>query len=336
MHQTTANQLEFSSWMSLKALESGELFRIERDPRLKNIGVVTAIGGIIIGVYLSWVDLREIDSDFYESLVQKGAVTLAPTVDLSKPEPPKPEPTQAKPVTQQVKPIQPAAQSKPNQGGGNSSKPISTKGIFGIMSASVATSSANAIFGEGGTASGIDKILAGTNGLKQGSGGVTRRGDVEMLGDGDGTFPGFDGGNSTGDVVALVDNLIKGGGERTKLRASPKQRIIAAEPDGASSAGISGKRSRSDIVRVVNQNMQGLRYIYNRYLRDTPGLKGKVTLKWAVDEFGNVLFCTMVSSTMGNSEFEKAILEAIKQWRFTSIEVTGDVTEVVYPFVFTQ
>ena len=107
-------------------------------------------------------------------------------------------------------------------------------------------------------------------------------------------------------------------------------------PSGASGAGLSGGRSRANIMRVVRQNLAALRYAFNQRLREKPGMKGKVTVKWAIDEFGNVLFAKVTSSTVNDAAFEQTVVKKIKLWKFGKIDKPGDVTEVTYPFVFTQ
>ena len=83
------------------------------------------------------------------------------------------------------------------------------------------------------------------------------------------------------------------------------------------------------------QNMAALRYAYNKKLRENPDLKGKITIKFAIDEFGKVIFCQVMNSTMGDPDLETQISDKIKRWVFEKIDKPGDVTEVTYPFVFT-
>jgi TonB family protein len=89
-------------------------------------------------------------------------------------------------------------------------------------------------------------------------------------------------------------------------------------------------------MRVVMQNLAALRYAYNKRLREKPGLKGKITCKFAIDEFGKVIFCEALESTMDDSQLEAEVVDKIKRWVFEKIDKPGDVTEVVYPFVFSQ
>ena len=101
-------------------------------------------------------------------------------------------------------------------------------------------------------------------------------------------------------------------------------------------AALTGGRSKSSIMRVVLQNLAALRYEFNKRLRDKPGLKGKVKVKFAIDEFGKVIFCEVLESTMGDPDFDESVKQKIKRWVFDKIDKPGDVTEVVYPFVFQQ
>jgi TonB family protein len=98
---------------------------------------------------------------------------------------------------------------------------------------------------------------------------------------------------------------------------------------------VGGARSRASIMRVVRQNMASLQYAYNQRIKDNPGMQGRVVVKWAIDESGNVIFCKAVSSTTNDPTFNETIVEKIKRWTFGKIDTPEDVTEFEYPFVFT-
>jgi TonB family protein len=108
-------------------------------------------------------------------------------------------------------------------------------------------------------------------------------------------------------------------------------------PSAISRSGtLTGNRSRASIQRVVMQNMAAMRYAYNRRLREKPNLAGKITVKFAVNEFGMVIFAQVTESTMNDAKFENTIVERVKNWAFERIDSPGDITEVSYPFVFSQ
>ena len=205
------------------------------------------------------------------------------------------------------------------------------------------------MFAKGGYAAGIDAILRGVGGLKSGGGGdprarVNRKGVLGIvsgqtgrkgaagIGYGAGYGSGFGGGS--GGVNDLIGSL---GGSNTNSSGEKKRGSLkVASPQFTKGGSLTGGRSKASIMRVVMQNLAALRYAYNRRLQEKPGLKGTITVKFAIDEFGKVMFCQVVSSTMGDPELEKKIVEKIKRWVFEKIDKPGDVTEVVYPFVFSQ
>ncbi len=93
-------------------------------------------------------------------------------------------------------------------------------------------------------------------------------------------------------------------------------------------------RTKKSIQKIVMKNIKELRVAYKR--KKSQGLKksGTVTVKFAVDEFGKVIFCKTMSSAIKNLEFENQIESIIRKWEFPEIIRPGDVTEIVYPFEF--
>lgn len=99
--------------------------------------------------------------------------------------------------------------------------------------------------------------------------------------------------------------------------------------------GIRG-RAKSDIMQTVMKYVQNMRTAYNRRLYTTPGIMGKVMVKFAINRFGQVLNVHMESSTLTDDLLDSAIVQQVRHWKFDPILTNGDVTEVVYPFVFSQ
>ncbi len=95
-------------------------------------------------------------------------------------------------------------------------------------------------------------------------------------------------------------------------------------------------RSKSSIMSIVMLNLKYLRYAYNKRLQERPGIKGKITVKFAIDEFGKTIYSSIVGSTIDDKVLEKNVRDYVKSWEFCPINNNGDITEVVYPFVFSQ
>ncbi len=191
--------------------------------------------------------------------------------------------------------------------------------------------------GKGGYARDLDAILSGARqGLKTGGSGSVGRRDFTKIGFGSGEgASGY--GTPGGDD--RWDHLMDPSGQRETVSLAPRQNAglhaSSAAPRGGSRIACGG-RNKSEIDLVVRQNIQGLRYAYSRRLRVKPALRGKIVVRFAIDEFGRVILCEITDSTMGDAALEKEMTDSIRRWVFARIDKPGDVTEVVYPFVFSN
>jgi TonB family protein len=275
-----------------------------------------------------------VPSDFFERLPDERVAKLVTIPgELKKEEKKKEE--EIKTEKKKLEPSKAKGAGGKTGGGGDPRARVTRKGVLGIISGQVkgkAVASAD-IFGKGGFASDIDAVLAGVGGLKSGgSGGVGRKG-VAGIGYGAGYGSGFGGG--AGGVDDLIGSLM-GGDEGSGLALKKRGELKLTEPSFTKGGALTGGRSKASIMRVVMQNLAALRYEYNRRLREKPGLKGKIQVKFAIDEFGKVIFCQVMESSMDDKLLEEKVVEKIRRWVFEKIDKPGDITEVVYPFVFSQ
>lgn len=323
------------------ALKSrADIFVMHKDDRLRNIMIVCFILGLCAGFWFSTVKIVTVATDFFEKMPEervgkfvKADVDKALDQDKKKEEKKKEDDLKTDKKTLN-KPNPKKGAGGAHGGGGDPRARVTQKGVLGIISGKISGKSVASadIFGKGGFASGIDGVLQGIGGLKAGgSGGVGRKG-AAGIGFGAGYGSGFGGGSSG------VDDLIGGlvGGDEGGLALKKRGNLTVSEPKFTKGGALTGGRSRASIMRVVMQNIAALRYSYNKRLREKPGLKGKVTCKFAIDEFGKVIFCEALESTMADPQLEQDIVDKIKRWVFEKIDKPGDVTEVVYPFVFAQ
>jgi len=95
-------------------------------------------------------------------------------------------------------------------------------------------------------------------------------------------------------------------------------------------------RSKASIMRVIMQNLVALRYAYNKRLREKPGIFGKIVVKFAIDNPGAVVSCSVLKSTVNDKKLESILCAKIKKWKFEEVDKPGDISEVVYPFVFSH
>ena len=95
-------------------------------------------------------------------------------------------------------------------------------------------------------------------------------------------------------------------------------------------------RALSDILIIVNMNSGNIIRAFSKRWAEKPGLVGRITVKFGIDEQGDVVSCSIVSSTIKDVPLEEVVIKNVKSWKFGGIYNPGDVTEVVYPFNFTQ
>lgn len=322
-----------------------DIFTIEKDSRIRNIQVVCLALGILLGIWITKHEMVQVASDFYEKIPEQVTAKLLKGEELPATLQQKNAEEEKKKKEEEIKTDKKTLSKtkKPGAGGtygggGDPRARITQKGVLGIISGKVSgkTVASADIFGKGGFASDIDGILQGVGGLKSGgSGGVGRKG-VAGIGFGAGYGSGFGGGG--GNVDDIIGSLLGGGGESSLGLKQPSHRgeLKISEPKFVKGGALTGGRSRASIMRVVMQNLAALRYAYNKRLREKPGLKGKITCKFAIDEFGKVIFCEATDSDMDDPTLVSEVVDKIKRWVFEKIDKPGDITEVIYPFAFSQ
>ena len=98
---------------------------------------------------------------------------------------------------------------------------------------------------------------------------------------------------------------------------------IGQSAGGTRRSGSSGRasRSREEIELVFDKNKGVIFALYNRALRSDPSLEGKLVLRLTIAPSGEVTFCEIVSSELGDLELERKLVQRIKLFRFESRDV---------------
>lgn len=315
-----------------------DIFRVERESRLRNLELVSVVCATAMGLWLSARTIEEVTTDFLEEYSRQRPAQLLPelpeSIVMRKPD------NHRTPVANRKKPGKrgTSAERKQPGGGGDFRERITKQGVLGLISGQIKgkTVASADIFGAGGFVTAIDAMFEGLGGLKTGrSGGAGRKG-LTGIGFGTGHASGFAaggrGGGGLGDFVSGLMTPDRVSALNLKRRASIEVRAPAPLAGGA----LTGARTMGNIRRVVFRNLAALRHVYNKRLREKPGLRGKITVKFAIDEFGRVVHCRVVASSIQDPTLLEAVLSTIRRWSFGKVDRPGDVTEVVYPFAFSQ
>lgn len=319
-----------------------DIFFVDRETRLTFTEGICLTMAVLMGLFLSTRTIvRTVeDQPIPASHSSQSAVSLKPEVIDRHPgvvPARRPDPAiQATP-----RPIRRAVVStirySSGTGVGDPRSRIAGKGIFEYMSKGKITGVSVAVGDPesmGGVARGLDAILQGTTGLKTGGGGGTGRTGLAGIGfaDGAGTS-GFDGGTGIDDVIAALMNT---GTAELTLRQPVGPPALHEPVCTAHLGALTGGRSQEEIMRILQENMPTLRYAYNRWLRTNPTMHGKITIRFAIDEFGKVLSCEITNSFTEDAEIRSQVVAIIRNLRFDKIDKVGDLTEVVYPLVFSR
>ena len=130
-----------------------------------------------------------------------------------------------------------------------------------------------------------------------------------------------------------VDALLTGISSAATRDLSKKGDIIFSQPQSIEGAGsASEKRDIAAINGVVATHRLSIRMSYERFLKRSPDLAGKITVRFTIDAAGNVSNVEIVENTTGNKEIEDDIIRKVGMWKFEAIG-EGEV-RVTYPFIF--
>ena len=147
------------------------------------------------------------------------------------------------------------------------------------------------------------------------------------------------GGGLAGRATTLVEGVAGGGGGGGPGGGGSRAGGGGSGPGGGSAGGavqrgVSGKAARSieDIKLVFERNKGAIYALYNRALRDEPGLQGKVVLEIKIAPSGQVTELRILSSELKAPELESKLLARIRQFDFGAKDV--DVMIVSWPLDF--
>ncbi len=110
---------------------------------------------------------------------------------------------------------------------------------------------------------------------------------------------------------------------RSSTRVESDIMANAQEAGGARRTGESnkGSRSRDEIELVFDKNKGVIFGLYNRALRVDPTLEGKVVLRLTIAPTGEVTFCEIVSSELGDPDLEQKLVQRVKLFQFEARDV---------------
>lgn len=308
--------------MSIKAHSISQTLIPENDRRV----AVTGGSSLILGLLAAWV-LSTVQFVIPDILFTRNLEPKVASVKVVLPERPNPmiEKPQVIPKNDFYK--------KRNSGGNSGKRSIKGKpkaiqatGVIAMLEArsKMANQSAyetmNAKMHQD-----VDKVLQSNARL------VTKGKTVigERAGKVSGEFMGDIGGGGGG-IGDMLGSLIGDGGKQLSTK-SKRSDLIPKGTEIKWGANANG-RSLHEVLQVVRARTPGLRHLYNKFLRQHPGMEGKVTVRFTILPGGGVARCEIASSTTGFEAFDEEIRKAVLTWAFKAIS-SGETT-ITVPFQF--
>lgn len=127
----------------------------------------------------------------------------------------------------------------------------------------------------------------------------------------------------------------KGAGKAAKEGAAVKERQVRGNVGVRSGGDIggSGEFDAALVQRQIKQRIKSITRCYESELRRNPGLSGKVTVTFTIQERGNVTGAKAAENTTGSAAMADCVTRTISRFRFNPGPEGGSVT-FRYPFVF--
>lgn len=123
---------------------------------------------------------------------------------------------------------------------------------------------------------------------------------------------------------------VKSGSKGREVKVSGKVKIKRLSNDEMVGTGVLDSNS---VSRVVSRRSKAIKNCYEKRLKVNNKLKGKVKIRFTIEQSGRVSKASVTANTTGDSIVGSCIVSQIKRWRFPKPD-GGSVT-VSFPFLFT-
>ncbi len=145
-------------------------------------------------------------------------------------------------------------------------------------------------------------------------------------------------GGGTGDRTSGLGGLsaAAGAGKIVGEGGAITEKTVKGRIDGAKDADMEGGTGDFDAKLVVAQfkaRMRAIQICYEQQLRRNPGLQGKVTVQFTIEQSGSVSKATATENTTNDPAVAACVTDTVRRFRFNPGPEGGSVT-FSYPIVF--
>lgn len=220
----------------------------------------------------------------------------------------------------------PRDRGKPN-GGAKRGNPAASAGLLGLIAGTGSSDNTSSIVDalvDKGLVADLNKIVGGGSNLK-----VTNGGDNKDAIDPLDQLIGTGGSGGIDDFLSSLEEDVP----QVELKKQTKVDLVKPSKITGSKEAM-GQRTEQSIWAVVSTRQGAIKYLYEKYLKRNPNLRGKVTIEFTIAANGFVSDARVMESTVDNPDFERELLALVKRLKFDPIP-SGNLT-TVFPFVFSK
>ena len=209
------------------------------------------------------------------------------------------------------------------RGGGN---PAASAGLLSLIGGTGSVSKSSSVVDalvDRGLVADLKNILGGGTNLKVG--GKKTKDDSDPLDQ----LIGTGGSGGIDDFLASMDDDVEEVTLRKKVRVN-----LSKATSKSGDAEAMGQRSEQSVRSVVNARMGRITWLYEKYLKRQPNLRGKVSAEITIAANGFVTSVKILESTINHPQFERDIINLLRRLKFEPIP--EGTASFVFPFVFNK
>lgn len=212
-------------------------------------------------------------------------------------------------------------------GGPRRGNPAASAGLLGLIAGTGSSGNTSSIVDalvNKGLVADLNKIVSGGSNLK-----VTNGGNNKDAIDPLDQLIGTGGSGGIDDFLSTLEDDVP------QVTLTKKAKVDLVKPQKISgSEEALGHRTEQSIWNIVSARQGTIKYLYEKYLKRNPELRGKITIEFTIAANGFISDAHIIESTINNPELEHELLALVKRLKFDPIP-SGNVT-TVFPFVFSK
>jgi len=216
--------------------------------------------------------------------------------------------------------------SRKSSGGKRGGNPAASAGLLGLLAGSGESGNTSSIVDalvDKGLVADLNSIVGGGTHLKVAPG--NGKGNADPLDQ----LIGTGGSGGIDDFLSAMEEDVP------QVKLNKKAKVDLVKPSKMTgSAEALGRRTDESVMQVVLSRQGRITYLYEKYLKRNPNLRGKISIEFTISANGFVASARIIESTINHPELEQDILNLIKHLKFDPIP-TGDVT-TIFPFQFSN